>query len=481
MEKYSSALLKTSILHLLFFIPLFLSSQSTQYLESWITTGGTADNFFNNIVSITNTSNDIYVANSELNSYGHYDLLLTKYDKLGTAYWSSTFNLTTQGDVIPGGITLDSNGDVLITGTAFNGANNYDLFIVKYNASGSLLWNKTYNGAASFYDTGKSVITDSNNNIYVTGGSFESLTHSDVVTICYNSSGIQQWIKHFDGNNFHDGGATLLLLNANTLAVSGPTQTSNNHWEYAVIQYDTGTGNELFSTITIASGSTMDEFTALAIDQNENIYLTGSVKDAVTGFFDFKTYKLDSNLQILWEKTYGGIAGKDDMARAIDVDASGNVYVTGWSSNGSNNDFLTLKYNSSGNLLWDKRFDNKSEDEANDLILNDQGELFVTGSTTKFDKKDFYTILYDTNGNELWSATYNGIYNKDDIAKTMKIDEEGNLLVSGHSQELLKTTYLTVKYNRHEVIIPPDDEPLSASHAYVENRGQLLNTDFNPQ
>ena len=474
---------KNSVIYSFLLTFLFLMFSFTAYnqdtlyfFEAWSNTNGEADDFFNNIVSTTDASENVYVASSTLNTYDNYDLLVTKYDRDGVEVWSETYNESTSGDAIAGGITLDDSGNVIVTGTVENGTNSYDLFVVKYNSSGVEQWTETYNGTSTVYDGGKALVCDDNDNIYVTGGTYESLTHSDVVTICYNSSGTEQWISTYDNNHLHDGGATISLLNDTTVVVSGPTQESTNQWEYAVINYHIDTGNELSSTVTSSSGSTMDEFADLAIDDQENVYLVGSVKDASTGYYDYKTFKLDSDLDIVWEKTYSGSAQKDDVGRAVGVDDSGNVYVSGYSVNSDGDkDILTIKYNSSGTQQWTKTYDGTSDEEAWDLVIDDDDNIFITGYTTVLEKKDFFTQMYDSNGNAKWNARHNGLFNKDDEAKSIKLDASGNLLVSGNSEDTSRTVYLTVKYERHEVpSIPPDDEPIYPLLLFMSKTGIRL-------
>ncbi len=468
------------ILLLFVFIYSPAYNQDTLYFEAWSNTDGEADDFFNNVVSVTDASNNVYVASSTLNAYDHYDLLVTKYDQYGVEDWSETYNETIAGDAVAGGITLDDSGNVIITGTVYVGTADYDLYVIKYNSSGNEQWSETYDGTYSVYDGGKAIICDASDNIYVTGGSFESATHSDIVTIKYNSYGTEQWVSTFDNDDLHDGGATIGFYDANTLIVSGPSQVAADQWEYAVIRYSVSSGSELSSMITSSSGSTMDEFSDLAIDDQENVYLTGSVKNATTGFYDYKTFKLDADLDIVWEKTFVGTAEKDDMARAVGVDGSGNVYVSGFSTNSNGNrDIVTIKYNSSGTSLWEKKYDALSDDEAWDLVLDEEDNIFITGYSIQLGNKDFFTIMYDSNGNPKWKAKHNGIYNDDDVAKSIKLDGDGNLLVSGLSKEPTETTYLTVKYRRHETVIPPDEEPLSTAFVFVENRGQVVDTAQN--
>ena len=93
---------------------------------------------------------------------------------------------------------------------------------------------------------------------------------------------------------------------------------------------------------------------ALAIDSAGNVHITGS-SQSTSGDRDFQTIKYSTGGNILWSVRWSGLAG-DDIARAIAVDGSGNVFVTGSSAGaGSGLDYLTIKYDSNGELAFTYR------------------------------------------------------------------------------------------------------------------------------
>ncbi len=95
---------------------------------------------------------------------------------------------------------MDASGNVYVTGRsygAFDGHSNsgsYDMFLIKYNSSGTKQWSKLL--GTSNYDVGYGVSVDSSGNVYVTGKSWNR-----VLLAKYNSSGLQQWSKSFGSGN----------------------------------------------------------------------------------------------------------------------------------------------------------------------------------------------------------------------------------------------------------------------------------------
>ena len=83
-----------------------------------------------------------------------------------------------------------------------------------------------------------------------------------------------------------------------------------------------------------------------------------------------------------WVRTYDGLANNYDVANAIAVDDSGNIYVTGYSiGSDSYYDYATIKYNSYGNVIWVRRYNGPGNDYdyANALVVDGSGNVYVTG------------------------------------------------------------------------------------------------------
>jgi hypothetical protein len=155
-----------------------------------------------------------------------------------------------------------------------------------------------------------------------------------------------------------------------------------------------------------------------------------------------------------WLRRYNGPFNGIDAANDLAVDAQGNVYVTGYSEgNGTIYDYNTIKYDAAGNELWVKRYNGPAngEDRANSLAVDASGNVYVTGySTGNGTSSDYATIKYDTDGNELWIKRYNGP--KNDVACFLAVDAAGNVYVTGQSNPCIdfcrspSLDYLTIKY-----------------------------------
>lgn len=459
---------------------LFISSpcqfKDTPF-ESWQSGLGTID-FYYKASTITDSQYNVYVVGSSINAFGNYDVLLVKYDKFGNVLWSNTIDGNASGDDIGTDVILDNNGDVLITGGVENGtADNYDLLLRKFSPAGSIIWTVNYDGPASSYDGGASLSVDSNNNIYVAGGSSTTSGLIDMAVAKYNASGSQQWITHWDNTNLWDAALKVEYKNG-VVTATGGSQTSLTSWVMATIRLNPSTGVITATRTSNGDSSSIDEVRDLFIDDNGYSYVVGAI-DSQSQEMNMKVFKLDDDLEIVWEKEYDGGSSLDDFAESVAVDASDNVYVAGYVSTSQGKDFCTIKYNSSGTQLWVQTWDGSQsgDDFATSLVLNESDEPIVGGSTFHDENMDYQILKYDVNGSLEWSIDYNGRANGEDELKDLTLDNDGNVIVVGSSEDFQSTRYVTVKYEIHEVVdLSSEPDPVDFA-SFRENRGQLRNSD----
>jgi len=192
-----------------------------------------------------------------------------------------------------------------------------------------------------------------------------------------------------------------------------------------------------------------DEITAMTVDEDGNVYVTGYSSNPAFGLA-YLTIKYNSSGKQIWTVRYGGTGNGDDVALAIQVDASKNVYVTGKSWSGTSYDYATIKYNSAGDEQWVVRYNGpgNDDDQAKALAVDKRGNVYVTGTSPgagTFD--DYATIKYNSIGNEEWVTRYNGSRDSIDQAIALALDDSGNVYVTGVSIGAgTSGDYATIKY-----------------------------------
>jgi hypothetical protein len=172
---------------------------------------------------------------------------------------------------------------------------------------------------------------------------------------------------------------------------------------------------------------------AIAIDSSGNVFVTGTSQNIGTNP-DYLTIKYYPDGETAWTRRYNWLGEWDDEATAITVDASGNVYVSGSTNpvGWPKADFLTLKYDSSGNLIWAKTFDGGDDDRAHAIAVDSKGNVYVTGETYNTTTSlDYLTIKYYSNGDTAWVRTYSWGSYWGESGYAFAFDSSGNVYVTG--------------------------------------------------
>ncbi|MGZ4057987.1 MAG: DUF7948 domain-containing protein, partial [Bacteroidia bacterium] len=451
-------------------------------LQDWASTIG-SQNFY--VKNVTKTFGSfIYVVGGTLSSTGTYDMLLAKYNTSGVLQWEKQYDGAAHYQDVATSVYVDNGGNVFICGVVTNDSvyHTSDVITIKYNSSGTQQWVATYNGTGSLNDGASDIIVDASGGVYVSGSSYNASGNTDMIAIKYNSSGTQQWVGRYDGSSHLNDAATRVALNGTNCAISGAIQTGTTVYEYGVITYNQTTGAQTGATITTSGTSGIAEVTGLVKDASGNIYICGDQTISGHGL-DYTVIKVTPAMVISWTANYNGSASLDDVANAIEVDGSGNVFVTGSSKTTSHGkDYVTLKYNSSGTLQWTQTYNDSlnGDDEATAMAIDVSGNIYVTGSakTDSLNLLNYYTIKYNTSGTQLWNIVTDGNAHFDDKPSDIAVDTLGQIYVSGESGLTSSTyQYLTVRYLEKNIITPTDynSETAQTGFNYYENKGQLIN------
>ena len=187
------------------------------------------------------------------------------------------------------------------------------------------------------------------------------------------------------------------------------------------------------------NSASANEFIAdVAFDNLGNTYLSGYGTMTSGQDDDFLTVKCNSSGTEEWSKVFNGPQSDDDIASAMFVDDDGNVYITGisrWTAVAFK--IVTLKYSPSGSLLWIAAFDSlgQSDSRAEDIWVDSNGNVFVTGwiSQSNNGYYDIATIKMSSSGEILDWAYFGQVNNIQDSGTNILGDSNGNIFVGGDS------------------------------------------------
>lgn len=330
-------------------------------------------------------------------------------------------------------------------------------------------WNTFMGGTGS--DAAYAIAVDSAGNIYVTGNSDRSWGSPlrayaggiDAFVAMFNSNGVLQW-NTFLGGTGNDYGYGITVDNSGNIYIAGYSERT---WGSPVVGYS---GNaDAFAARLNNSGSRQwhtfmgslynDYAYSITADGSGNVYLTGNsgytwgspVAPFSGGNTDAIIVKLNGATGVrIWHTFLGGL--RNDFGRAITLDASGSIYITGqsdgtWGSpvtpiSGTGNEGFAAKVDGlTGTRIWNTFIGGiASSDVGQALALDQTGNIYITGSSTTnwgspivpFTRtQDAFAIKLNNNGTVQWLTFIGGTGT--DIGRGIGIDTTGYIYITGNS------------------------------------------------
>jgi hypothetical protein len=348
--------------------------------------------------------------------------------------WTRIYQVPYYSDDHAWGCTVDGSGGACVTGYTTNG-----ILSIKYTAAGDTVWTRRYDGASNSFGC----MTDGSNNIYVVGFSFAD--HGDWLVIKYNPSGDTLWTRKYHDSEISSGSAHACAVDdSDNLIVTGYTYDSISFYGCLTMKYSPS-GDSIWAR-KYYSASGCWAF-GCAADSANNVYVVG--EDWTSA--EFLIIKYSASGDTLWTRRFNASIDVD-RARGCAVDGSGDVFVTGHCGDDpTNTDYMTIKYNSSGDTVWTRRYNGPAnhQDYAYGCVVDGMGNLYVTGSSCdETNDENFLTIKYNASGDTIWTRRDVGPFSDQAIATGCDIDSLGMLYVTGYAYNsgTGNYQYMTVKY-----------------------------------
>jgi hypothetical protein len=356
-------------------------------------------------------------------------------------------------------VAVDASHNVYVTGRSESSSAS-DYLTIKYSPSGQQLWTARYDGAGGF-DEPAAIAVDADGNVYVTGTSEDAAGIDDYATVRYSADGQRQWARRFDaGTGSTDQASDLAVDGDGNAYVTGWSYKSGSGTDYLTISYDPA-GKVRWKARTSGTGSNNDYAYAIEVDALGNVFVTGEVIiNFATRYRDYGTVKYDPNGKKLWFATYTSpiAPGSQDSPHAMGLDGEGNVYVTGESWGTGPGccpiDWATIKYDTNGDELWVQRVDGPShgQDIANDLAVDAVGNVVVTGQITT-ETHDMGTVKYGADGTVLWKDIHDDM-SLDESNSAVAVDHRGRVFTTGSRlNEGNDFDWVTLAYTRNGKLV----------------------------
>jgi outer membrane protein assembly factor BamB len=481
-------------LSVLFFLVTFTSAQTPEFQWAKRAGGASDDRAYRIVVDASGNSfvtgyfasSTITFGTTTLTNAGYDDMYLVKYDTSGNVVWVKSAGGTSKDRGY--WVAADAAGNCFVVGifssptitfgstTLINGSET-SMFLAKYDANGNVIWAKSTNGI--FYDPDDcgAVGLDSLGNIYVTGSysnstiTFGTTTlinagNTDIYVVKYDTSGNVVWAKSAGGTNkdismsiaLDSDGNSYVTGNFTSPTLSfGPTTLINTgERDFYIVKYSAN-GDVLWARS--ASGNAWDNGRSIAVGPSKEILVTGEFQSPTltlgtttltntnSSALDVFVVKFDSGGQVLWA-TNPHCAGQD-YPGSITTDASGNSYVAGCfyyqditfrsitlPSHG-NSDIFIVKYDKNGLAVWAKTALSTDYNYAYGIVLDLNRNIYLTGFFSSPAITFGATTLNSAGNYDMYIAKIN--QNKDTILPPT--------LESPSTGSLNQSTSLTLKWH----------------------------------
>ncbi len=442
------------LLLFLFLAPSFCLNSLAQVDTAWVVRyNGSADSADYANAMALDTAGYLYVTGGSRGNGTDFDYATVKYNPQGETVWVRRYNGLGNYEDFANDITVDINGYVYVTGYTWDdfALGFYNYTTIKYSPAGDTLWVRRYNGPGDGEDVARSLVVDDSGNVYVTGWSFGIGTSRDYATIKYDSNGNLLWERRYDGTvNYVDAASALALDKYGNVYVTGYSYGAFSGEDYLTIKYNPS-GDTIWVRRFNGPESSSDQANAIAVDDSGNVYVTGWSWGGLSTRGDYATIKYNPAGELQWVARHNGSGNSADIGWDVKVDKNGRVYVAGGTLSLTNHmAFGTIKYSSGGDTLWLRSYDGADHqyDQAFKLALDTSGNVYLTGSSVKIGQyEDYLTVKYDSAGNLLWFVRYNGPGNAIDQPADLALDGKGNLVVTGLSDPGVDVyDYTTIKY-----------------------------------
>lgn len=284
-----------------------------------------------------------------------------------------------------------------------------------------------------------------NGDIPKTNGEYDGIYYK------INKKGNKEWIKTIGGDK--DDYIFDIAQTNDHYYMCGYTASNNNDISYnrgnddaLIIKTDVN-GNKIWSKTF--GGARDDEFRKISINKNNHIYAIGNTRSEDGHFHhnegktDWVIMKLDLDGNIIWTKTLG--TDESDIATGLITTDDGGCLVAGYGENGSDfgtthgdKEIILVKLNEQGETTWKQTYGGSDNDYISDIIQTNDGGYVFCGTTESYNY-DFYSPRenqksYIMKVNNSGSIEWNKIYNSSKSSYLLSLTQlkDNDLIITGY-------------------------------------------------
>lgn len=324
-------------------------------------------------------------------------------------------------------VTVAPSGNIYVSGyTQSSSSNNTDVLLLKYDPTGNFVWYRSWDFGGN--EGGGGVTVDAYENIIITCGMNDN---SDGLLLKVDSGGTLLWSKKWD-LSWEADHYPQVDLNGNIYFCG---QTIVGDIDAYVAKYDKD--GDLLWLKTWNKNVNDAPSSSISVDSLGDVYYGGATGEwAACGLHDALVIKFDTSGTCSWGRTWD--AGGNEGVVAIVSNGTGSLYATGWLTGAGNcpglggSDVFILKFDSTGNLIWQKKWGGSGDDVGASISIDRNGNIYISGSTNSFSgNNDVFLLKLDGSGNLLYQKIWTGA--GDEIGNSVYLDNACNILLTGYA------------------------------------------------
>jgi hypothetical protein len=374
---------KLIILFLIFILSGYFLYSQTAPDTLWTQHFGGIHEDSSTCIRETSDSSLIIIGTTDQTGNGMNDIWLIKTDENGNMLWDKTFGGDQNDFSIMEQQTTD--GGFIIAGTTESFGNGMqDFWLIKTDADGNEEWNQTYGTAEN--DRTQYVEQTSDGGYVITGGTgnFEN-NNQDAWLIKTDENGNLEWQQTYGGNG-NEKTYTVHQETDGSYILAGLTSSYGNGTYDAYLIKTDSLGNEIWSQTF--GGPEIENAYSMQILPGEGYILAGSTKSFGAGDFDVWLIKTDEQGNEIWSYVYG--TEVLDYCYSLDITSDGD-FILGGLTNATVNgdvDVLAMKISDSGDEIWTKKIGLDGDEPSFFVEQTEDGGYILAGYTNSFGNGD---------------------------------------------------------------------------------------------
>ena len=338
------------------------------------------------------TNDEGYIITGWTNSYGAggYDIYLVKTDVSGNIMWTKTYG--EDGSEDGRCVRQTPDGGYIIAGnTQPIGVMGSYIWLIKTNSSGDTLWTKKWGKIPTpAVNTGRCVQLTSDGGYIISGYSqFLGSNNEDVCLIKTDLKGNTEWIKYYGGTGYEIAYWTQETSDGGYIVVGYTTSFGRGNEDVYLIKTDASGNIEWTKTY---GGTDTDSGFSVQQTTDDGYIIAGFTDSFGEGSYDAYIIKTDAIGDEVWSKTYGG--AQYDKAYSIQAISDGTYIVSGTtrSFEDSDGDVYILKLDSSGDTIWTKTYGTEHDERGWSVQQTSDNNYIIAGFSGSFGATDYYML-----------------------------------------------------------------------------------------